>query len=84
MLNPSRPIPPATPRIMPAPGLGGGANKFAAGNKTYGPGRIGAATSGPVDKTGYLARDQKRKIRQLAMQNIGLPIATPNTLGSAL
>jgi len=71
---------PTTPQI---PGLGGGANKFAAGNKTYGPGQIGAATSGPVNKIGYLDRERKRKLRQLAMQNAALPVATPDTLGAA-
>ena len=70
--------------IPAIPGLGGGANKFAAGNKTYGAGQISAATTGPVEKTGYLDRERKRKLRQLAMQNaLGQP-NTPDTLGAAL
>lgn len=85
MAAPQLPIPtlPSIPSIKPAPGLGGGANKFATGNKTYGPGQIGSATAGPVDKIGYLNRDRKRQLRQLAMQNAAIPIATPDTLGSA-
>lgn len=71
----------STPAI---PGLGGGANKFASGNKTYGPGQIGAATAGPVSKIGYLDRERRRKLRQLAMRNASIPVATPDTLGSAL
>lgn len=81
-----RPPKPAAPAMAApaAPGLNGGANRFAAGAKSYGPGAIGTATSGAVDKTGYLERDQKRKMRQLAMQNMSLPLATPSTLGSAV
>lgn len=65
-----------------APGLNGGANKHASGMKTYGLGHIGTATSGPVDKTGYITREQKRQMRQLAMQNVSLPSTAPNTLGA--
>lgn len=73
---------PSLPNIPNIPGLGGGANKYASGNKSYGPGRIGAATTGAVDKTGYLDRDRRKKIRQLAMRNAAFPAQTPDTLGA--
>lgn len=65
-----------------APGLGGGANKFATGNKSYGPGMIGAATSGTVNKTGYLERERQKKLRQLAIQNAMKFAGAPANLGT--
>lgn len=51
------------------PGLGGGANMYANGAKQYGFGQIGAATSGVVDKTGYLDRDMRRRARKKMIAN---------------
>ncbi len=45
---------------------GGGFNKMAAGNKTYGGGRP-MPTIGPVDPLGYAERDRKGKSRRNAM-----------------
>lgn len=39
---------------------------YAAGNRVYGSGRSNP-TSGPVDKTGYVARDKKAKTKRNAM-----------------
>jgi hypothetical protein len=41
-------------------------NPYAAGSKTYGQG-MSSPTSGPVDKTGYRARDLKMKARRNAI-----------------
>lgn len=68
---------------MLPPSPASGFNKFATGNKTYGAGQIGAATSGPLDKTGYLARDQRRRARAALIQNTqvgGLPADTMNPI----
>lgn len=70
------------PGIPSAPGLGGGHNQFATGVKAYGAGQIGAATSGAVDKTGYLERERKKKMRQLAIANAMKNVGTPANLGT--
>ena len=44
-----------------------GFNPYAAGAKIYGSGRYNP-TMGPVDMTGYSARDRKRKVRLNALQ----------------
>ncbi len=42
-------------------------NEYAAGAKVYGGGRYNP-TMGPVDKTGYRARDRKLAVRRNALQ----------------
>jgi len=42
-------------------------NPYAAGQKVYGSGRYNP-TMGPVDKTGYAARDRKRKVKLNALR----------------
>lgn len=44
-----------------------GFNPYAAGARVYGSGRYNP-TSGPVDKSGYVDRDRKRKVRLNALQ----------------
>jgi hypothetical protein len=60
-------------------GAGGGIefNSFAAGPRRYGLGASTTATSGPVDKTGYLQREVRRKARQNAIQGMIAPTPTP-------
>lgn len=60
-------------------------NPYAAGAKKYG--RLGgdAATTGPVDKSGYLARDSRKRAQRNALQaamrqNIGGARASANSL----
>lgn len=42
-------------------------NPYGAGQKVYGSGRYNP-TMGPVDKTGYAARDRKRKVKLNALR----------------
>jgi hypothetical protein len=48
-----------------------------AGPRRYGLGASTTATSGPVDKTGYLQREVRRKARQNAIQGMIAPTPTP-------
>ena len=61
-------------------GLGGGANQFANGAKQYGAGQIGAATTGAVDKVGYLDRDRRRAARKKLIANSMAMCAQPGIL----
>jgi hypothetical protein len=81
---PQIPQPPKPAMPAMTPGLAGGANKFATGNKTYGAGQVGSATSGVLAKTGYAERERKKKMRQLAIQNAMQSADGTDTLGSAL
>lgn len=47
-------------------GNGGGFEKYTAGNKHYGGGRLNP-TMGPVDRTGYIERDAALKARRNAI-----------------
>ena len=82
--NPMLPIMPSPPMPAMTPGLAGGANKFATGNKNYGAGQVGAATAGTLNKTGYAQRSAKQKMRQLAIKNAMQSSGGADTLGSAL
>ena len=48
------------------PKAGGGFNSLAAGKKVYGMGRS-MPTVGPVDPSGYAARDRQAKVKRNAM-----------------
>lgn len=80
------PIPTLPKMLKPAttPGLAGGANKFATGNKSYGAGQVGAATSGVLSKVGYAQRARNKQMRQLAIQNAMQSAPGTSNLGSAL
>jgi hypothetical protein len=80
--QPPKPLKPFVPATTP--GLAGGANKFATGNKSYGAGQIGAATSGVLAKTGYLERARNKQMRQLAIKNAMQSGNGTSNLGSAL
>jgi hypothetical protein len=52
-------------------------NTFAAGPRRYGAGRSTTATSGPVEKTGYVEREVRRRARQKAIQGMITQKPTP-------